>query len=426
MNILVLAPQWPDPPRQGAAIRNFHILQYLARRHSVTLLSFRPEGEIEEARIKSLCLRAEALPLPTRSTAQRVKTLLASPLPDMAWRLHSNLMRERVVELCRQERFDAIHVEGIEMTPYGLLARQIQNSKYEPAHSELKIENRKSKIENRMAYDAHNAEYLLQRRAFTTDATRAARLPKTTYSLAQWWRLRRFEREVCLASSHVLAVSEADAAALRRLAPPIAGRITLLPNGVDPAYWSRDAAYPRPDMPASDALVFDGSMDFRPNVDAVTWFASEVWPHIKAERPGAQFFIVGRNPSPAVLSLRNTPGITVTGEVDDPRGWVAGATVYVVPMRMGGGVRLKVLQAMSMGCAIVSTQMGAEGIDVRHDREMLVHRSASDFAQATLSLLADKERRANLGNAARALAASRYSWERLLPVLDRVYPVSMA
>lgn len=413
MNILVLAPQWPDPPRQGAAIRNFHILQYLARRHTVTLLTFKPEGEIEESRIKSLCLRAEALPLPTRSTAARLKTLVSSPLPDMAWRLHSNLMRERVAELCRQEHFDAIHVEGIEMAPYGLLAKQIQN--------------RKSKIENSLAYDAHNAEYLLQRRAFTTDAPHPARSPKAAYSLAQWWRLRRFEREVCLASRHVLAVSEADAAALHRLAPSIAGRITLLPNGVDPAYWSRDAAYPSPDMPASgDTLVFDGSMDFRPNVDAVTWFASEVWPLIRIERPGAQFFIVGRNPSPAVISLRSTPGIIVTGTVDDPRGWVAGGTVYVVPMRMGGGVRLKVLQAMSMGCAIVSTPMGAEGIDVRHGREMLIHRSASDFAQATLSLLADEERRASLSHAARELAASRFSWERLLPVLDRIYPISMA
>ncbi|HYP41629.1 MAG TPA: glycosyltransferase family 4 protein [Chloroflexia bacterium] len=412
MNILVLAPQWPDPPRQGAAIRNFHIVQYLARRHAVTLLTFRPEGEIEEARIKSLCLRAEALPLPTRSTAARLKTLVSSPLPDMAWRLHSNHMRERVAELCRREQFDAIHVEGIEMAPYGLLAQQ--------------IESQKSRVKNWMAYDAHNAEYLLQRRAFTTDARYHARFPKAVYSLTQWWRLRRFEREVCLASRHVLAVSDVDAAALRRLAPSAAGRITLLPNGVDPTYWSREADYPRPDMPASNTLVFDGSMDFRPNVDAVTWFASEVWPLIRAERRGAQFCIVGRNPSPAVLSLRSTPGITVTGAVDDPRGWVAGATVYVVPMRMGGGVRLKVLQAMSMGCAIVSTPVGAGGIDVRHGREMLINRSASDFAQATLSLLADKDRRATLGDAARELVASRYSWERLLPALDRVFPISMA
>lgn len=416
MNILVLAPQWPDPPRQGAAIRNFHILQYLARRHAVTLLTFKPEGEIEESRINSLCLRAEALPLPSRSITARLKTLAASPLPDMAWRLHSNLMRERVTELCKQQHFDAIHVEGIEMAPYGLLARQIENPGALWA----------TKIENSLSYDAHNAEYLLQRRAFATDARHPARLPKAAYSLAQWWRLRGFEREVCMASRHVLAVSEADAAALRRLAPSIAGRITLLPNGVDPAYWSREAAYPRPDMPASDNLVFDGSMDFRPNVDAVTWFASEVWPLIRAERPGARFFIVGRNPSPAVLALRNTPGIIVTGAVDDPRGWVAGATVYVVPMRMGGGVRLKVLQAMAMRCAIVSTPMGAEGINVQHGREMLIHPSASDFAQAALSLLADKERRTTLGNAARELAVSRYSWNRLLPMLDRVYPVSVA
>jgi glycosyltransferase involved in cell wall biosynthesis len=162
-------------------------------------------------------------------------------------------------------------------------------------------------------------------------------------------------------------------------------------------------------------------MDFRPNVDAVLWFAGEVWPRINAERPGARFFIVGRNPSPQVLSLRETPGITVTGTVDDPRPWVASADVYVVPMRMGGGVRLKALQAMSMGCAVVSTSMGADGIDVRHNEHLLLANSASDFSQATLSLLDDPAHRAALGIAARTLVSTRYAWEALLPTLDRLY-----
>ena len=406
--ILVLAPQWPDPPRQGAAIRNLQILLYLASRHKVTLLTFTPDGPVDKSRLEEACEYIEIVPPPVRTTAQRLKTLALSPLPDMAWRLHSNLMRERIRTLTETTAFDAIHTEGIEMAPYALLA--------------LDILARRG-IKSSVTYDAHNAEYLLQRRAFTTDLPHLRRLPKAIYSLAQWWRLRKFERDFCLASDHILAVSEADARALGRLYPSIPARTLLLPNGVDPAYWSRDASFPQEEIPTSGSptLVFDGTMDFRPNVDAVLWFAGNVWPRIKAERPDSRFFIVGRNPSPQVLSLSETPGITVTGTVDDPRPWVASADVYVVPMRMGGGVRLKVLQAMSMGCAVVSTPMGADGIDVHNNEHLLLANSASDFALATLTLLDDPAHRAALGTAARSLVSTRYAWDVLLPTLDELY-----
>jgi sugar transferase (PEP-CTERM/EpsH1 system associated) len=409
MRILVLAPQWPDPPRQGAAIRNLHILLYLAQRHRVTLLTFASDGEMDKSRLERLCDHVEVLPAPARSTQQRLRTLLSSPLPDMAWRLRSDAMMERVLDLCKHTTFDAIHTEGIEMAPYALAAQDTYNGK------------------SGIIYDAHNAEYLLQRRAFTTDLTRTQRWPKAFYSLAQWWRLRRFEREICLASRRVLAVSERDKAALLRLSPGIGGRIKVLPNGVDPDYWARDAEYPStPVGDTGEILVFDGSMDFRPNVDAVQWFASEVWPLLRAERPHACFYIVGRNPTREVLALGNVPGITVTGAVDDPRSWVAAATVYVVPMRIGGGVRLKVLQAMAMGCALVSTPVGVEGIAVQDGKEVVIARSARSFAHATLSLLADPQRRTALGDAAREIAVTRYAWQTLLPTLDQVYPRTIA
>ena len=406
--ILVLAPQWPDPPRQGAAIRNVQILLYLASRHKVTLLTFEPDGPVDKSRLEAACEHVEILPAPVRSKAQRLKTLASSPLPDMAWRLHSNLMRERVRTLVETTPFEAIHTEGMEMALYALLAQDVLSRRG---------------IKASITYDAHNAEYLLQRRAFTTDLPRPRRLPHALYSLAQWWRLRNFERKFCLAADHIIAVSEADARALGRLSPSIPSRTVILPNGVDPAYWSRHASFLREDIPthSGDTLIFDGTMDFRPNVDAVLWFAAEVWPRIRAERSDARFFIVGRNPSPQVLSLGETPGITVTGTVEDPRPWVASADVYVVPMRMGGGVRLKVLQALAMECAVVSTPMGAEGIAVTHNEHLLLASIAQDFAQAILTLLDDPMRRAALGTAARDLVSTRYAWDALLPTLDSLY-----
>jgi sugar transferase (PEP-CTERM/EpsH1 system associated) len=410
MKILVLAPQWPDPPRQGAAIRNLHVLLYLAQRHDVTLLTFTPEGGVlERSRIEGVC-RAEVLPAPSRSARQRLRTLLTPRQADMAWRLHSEAMRERVRQLCEKESFDAIHVEGIEMMPYGLQARDVRNQK-----SEIR-----SQI---LTYDAHNAEYLLQRRAFTTDLREPKAWPKAFYSLVQWWRLREFERRASEASDHIIAVSESDRQALTSLAPGAAGRTLLLPNGVDTEYWSLSADYPKGNVSLAEcSLVFDGTMDFRPNVDAAVWFAEEIWPLVYKEQPDARFYIVGRNPAPEVRALADLPSVTVTGTVDDPRAWVAGATVYVVPLRMGGGTRLKVLQAMAMERAIVSTTVGAEGITVEHPGQVLLANSPTSFARATLDLLADPARRLAMGRAAREFVKSRYAWPVVLPALDSIYP----
>jgi sugar transferase (PEP-CTERM/EpsH1 system associated) len=389
---------------QGAAIRNVQITLHLARKHEVTFLTFEagPGVGPEMHDLRAACHRVEVLATPTRTNRQRLVRLLASPLPDMAWRLRSDAMWNLVEQLCKQEKFDAIPVLGIEMAPYVLLAARLLP-------------------EARMVYDAHNAEYLLQRRAFTTDIRHIRRFPRALYSLIQWYRLRRFERHVALVSKRVLAVSPADVDAISRLSGALSNRVVLLPNGVEPSYWAPNAVMPQDVLVGQSALVFDGTMDFRPNIDAVLWFASEVWPLVRAERPHSRFYIVGRNPAPEVLALSEDTGIIVTGAVDDTRPWVAGAEVYVVPMRMGGGVRLKVLQAMSMACAIVSTPMGAEGIALRPGKDMLITFSAKGFANAILLLLSARDRRLALGRSARELVTSLYSWDSLLPVLDEIY-----
>lgn len=320
----------------------------------------------------------------------------------MAWRLRSLALWDSVAHLCRQERYDAVHVEGIEMAPYGLLALKSGCAT--------------------LTYDAHNAEYLLQRRAFTTDVADARKLPRALYSLVQWWRLLALEREVCLRSAHILSVSEADSRALARIAPLAATKITVLPNGVDTVYWSPGAISPSSITLPANSVVFDGTMDFRPNVDAALWFVRYVWPLIRREMPDAQFYIVGRNPAPQVLALAAAPGVVVTGAVDDTRPYVAQASVYVVPMRMGGGVRLKFLQALSMERAVVSTPMGAEGVGITAGKEVILSRSPEAFAGAVTSLLNNPARREQIGAAARSLVYSRYAWPSLLPTLDRLYP----
>ena len=410
MHLLFLTPQLPFPPTQGAAIRNSALLAGLAAGHTVDLLTFAPAtmapgswpGGAGPALPGAPALgRLMLVPPPQRGLRARFGTLLLTGLPDMARRLESPALAAALVRALQTTAYDWVIAEGIEMAPY------------------LRLVPRTGPGAPRRLLDAHNAEYLLQQRVFLGDLRTAYR-PRTAvgaaYSLIQWRRLRRYERAACRAADAVTAVSPADRDALIALDPALA--VTVVPNGVDLAAWAPEAVPPDPAVAALRAagplVVFDGSMDFRPNVDAVRWFCATCWPRIRAAHPTATFAIVGRQPSPAVQALAAHPGVQVTGAVADPRPWVAGADVYVVPMRMGGGVRLKVLQALALGRPLVSTRLGAEGIAVVGGRDLLLADTPTDFTAAVLALLADPARGIALGQAARR-AVEPYAWAHLVP-----------
>lgn len=403
MKLLFLTPQFPYPPHQGTTIRNFHLLAGLAQRHDVALLSFADSSQVSHnTPLQELCYRIETVPAPpSRSISQRLHTTLFSTQPDMALRLPSRQFQAHLEKWLRTERFDVVQVEGIEMGPYALALR----------------ERRLLEDHTQLVFDDHNAEYVLQRRACLTDARHPQRWPAAAYSLMQWLKLRRYERAVCRAATQVVAVSEADARALRRLVPGL--QPAVVPNGVDVDFFRPDPARETHDQPVT--LVFTGKMDFRPNVDAMLWFCDQILPRIWAARPDAQLIIVGREPHERVRALGERPNITVTGYVDDIRPFVAGAQVFVVPLRMGGGTRLKVLQAMAMGKAIVSTTIGAEGIAGHPGEHLLLADTPAEFATAVLTLLRDAERRRTLGHRARHLVEREYAWNAIVPRMDELY-----
>ncbi|MBC7262742.1 MAG: glycosyltransferase [Chloroflexi bacterium] len=399
--ILFLTPQLPYPPEQGTAIRNYNIIANVAQRHEIHLLSFvsSPAALKAAAPLHSLCCTLESVPAPKRTIWQRL-SLLATPWPDIAHRLASPLFSERLAMMLSTHDFDVLQVEGLEMAPYGYqaLARR-QN------HRPL------------LVFDAHNAEYLLQHRIAKIDWHTAWRWPGALYSTVQWLKLRRYEGDFCHRVDAVVAVSDADAQALARLVPGL--KPLVLPNGVDIAYYQAPDIVPAALGP--EALVFTGKMDFRPNVDAVLWFANEVLPLIRERAPQARFYIVGKNPHARLDVLRERPEVVVTGYVEDVRPYIAAAAVYVVPMRTGGGTRLKVLEAMAMGKAIVSTTLGCEGVYLQNGYEALLADTPRDFADAVLALLANGPRRAELGQAAAFFVAEHYDWRRLVPRLEQVY-----
>jgi sugar transferase (PEP-CTERM/EpsH1 system associated) len=406
--ILFLTPQLLYPPQQGGALRAFNLLAGLAARHTLHLLTLLQPGEhlAPDSPLFRLCARVEAVPAPLpRPLHRRLAATLFSPLPDMALRLPSPAFSARLANLLSQERYDIVQAESLEMAPFLLQAGG-------QARRAL------------LVFDDFNAEYLLQRRAWETDARAARHWPAALYSWVQWHKIRRYEAQVCRAANLVIAVSEMDASALKEIAP--AARVAVVPNGVDTTYFSNgSAAGPGPATTPCD-IVFTGKMDFRPNVDAVLWFGREVLPRIRAEEPAARFLIVGQNPHPRLRALADDPAVKLTGRVPDARPYMAAAAVYVVPMRIGGGTRLKVLEAMAMGKAIVSTSLGCEGYPVRDGGELLIADSPAEFARAVVALLRDPARRLRLGQAAREFAVSRYDWRVIVPRLEAAYTLARA
>lgn len=395
MKILFLTPQLPYPPRKGGTIRAYNFIKCLAPRHEVSVLSLAAPGGGDAAALGAYCQRVETVPLPARSVLGRLLTVAGSPHPDMHWRLASQEYEERLRLLLAQESFHIVQVESLEMARYWLAVGAARPGP-------------------RAVLDELNAEYLLQERAFHTDRRHPRRWPGALYSLIQWQKLRRYEAAACRAFDGVIAVSEPDRAALQRLAPGL--RVAVVPHGVDTAYF-RPLARENP----PSQLVFCGTMDFRPNVDAALWFHQEIWPLVRRQVPEAWFAIVGANPTAAVRRLARAPGVLVTGEVEDTRPYLAESWACVVPLRFGAGARLKVLEAMAMGVPVVSTSMGAEGLEVEPERHLLVADQPLAFAQALLRLHQDPQLRRRLATEARRLAEEKYDWQKIAPRLEQLY-----
>ncbi|MFQ6013837.1 MAG: glycosyltransferase [Anaerolineae bacterium] len=416
MRILFLTPQLPYPPYQGTSLRNYNLIRSLAERHEVHLLSFiQPGDDLARASpLKQLCRTFTAVPAPRRSPLHRFLSLLFSPQPDMALRLPSQEFHTRLGHTLREQALDVVQVEGIEMAQYGLWL--MVNS-----HKPSAIGHQPSAISHRplAVFDDHNAEYVLQRTAFQSDVRQPTRWMAAFYSFVQWHKLARYERWVCRHADRVVAVSEADARAIEQLVPDL--EVAVVPNGVDTEHYR-----PRSQLPTSKSLVFTGKMDFRPNVDAVLWFCQEILPFIIEQIPEVHFYVVGQQPHSRLSHLADQPHVTLTGRVDDVRPYIAGAGVYVVPLRMGSGTRLKVLQAMAMGQAIVSTSLGCEGISLCPGREAVLADTPPDFARQVVALLSDVGRRKELGRNARLLAETHYDWRVIVPGLEKVYEEARA
>ena len=397
--ILMLTPQLPYPPHQGTSLRNLHILKALSERHSVTLLSFAERDRPQEIEpLTSLCRVLEPVPAPTRSTRDRMLQLATSPLPDVAMRLRSDDFSSALLKALRAEHYDAVQVEGIELAWYIDSIRKV---------SPL----------TKVVLDCHNAETELQRRARRAGLPNPARWPAVVYSSIQVRRLARFEGWALREADAVIAVSGADRTYLTHVLGYTAKEITVIPNTIDVVEYAGGIPV---DGEVSYDLVFTGKMDYRPNSDGVLWFAEHVWPVLKRQRPETTWAIVGQRPDKGIDALKKQDGITVTGRVPHVQPYISAASVYIIPLRIGSGTRLKLIEAMAAGKAIISTGLGAEGVDIVEGTHIILADTADEWVAAIIQLLNDGILRSKLGAAAREIAA-KYDWRQTIPTINTVY-----
>ncbi len=399
MRILFLTSELPFPPYAGAPMRNFGIIEGLAH-HEIWLLSFHSKQAIDPGQtpLARLCAAIRTVPTPARTTSERLRTLFLSGDADLARRFYSPAFVDQLRDWLTGTHFDVIQIENLEMAIYLPIIRESQPG-------------------TPVVYDAHNAEYALQQRIYETERAALSSLPGALYSYTQARRVRRLEQEVCRTVDYVIAVSETDAGLLRALAPQTP--ITVIPNGIPAHLYTQMAAEPV-DL-EKPALVFTGKMDYRPNVDAALWFGQEILPLVRQELPNAHFYVVGQSPHPRLDVLRGQCGITLTGLVPAVLPYLQAASVFVVPLRMGSGTRLKVLEAMAAACPIVSTAIGVQGLAITDGREVIIADTTREFARSVIRLYRDPEQARALGEQARAFVRARYDWSVLLPRLEAVY-----
>ncbi len=397
MNILLLTADLPYPSESGAAIRSIGLIRGLtAAGHRLTLLSFAEKSPASDGNpLFQLCESVHVVPLPHHGKLKRIAKLILSDQADMAFRLASAEFARILGRLLQENAFDLIQFSGIELGCYLSLIRA-------------------DKKNAKVVYDAQNAEAQLQRVVAQVDREDIRRLPAAIYSSIQSARLQRFERAICRDVDAIIAVSDEDRDFLEKHggAPAF-----VMPNGVAVVNYEPPAGTAREPY----QLVFSGKMDYRPNVDAVEWFHNAVFPLVREQLPQTRLLIVGRNPHRRLKSLAADESVQVTGWVESVQPYIHKAAIYVVPLRMGSGTRLKILQAMAAGCAVVSTSIGAAGLNDDAREALTIADDAQEFAQAIILLLEDERRRRELGRLALAQVSVHYDWSALIPRLLRAY-----
>lgn len=381
-------------------MRNWALLRALAALgHRTTLVAYdAPDATEGLGEVKRVCECVEYIPPPEtartrRNSMSRLRSL-AAQVPHGAWKYQSKKMSARLAELLGTGVFDAVICNEI----YVLI-------------------NLPRPCPVPLVLDKQDVTHLILRRYLDHESNPALR----AYGWLEHAKLQRWERQACASARLVVACSETDASWLRALCPE--ARISVVPNVIDVD------AYAVGDPGEENTLLYCGSIEWYPNRDAVQFFLSEVMPVLRREAPGAKLIVTGSKASPEFMRYVRKGEVEFTGRVPDVRPVIAKCAVSIVPLRIGSGTRLKILEAAAMGKAVVSTQLGAEGLDFAEGTEIELADTPQEFARAVAYLLADPQRRASIGLAARRRVEAQYTLrsveKAMAAALETMMPVPL-
>jgi len=383
--LLFIAHRVPYPPDKGERVRAFHEIRALADHFRVTVaaLAHTPADVQAAQELKRWCDRVITDRAGGRAGLLRGAAAMLRGKSATEGYFHSRRLSRALKREAAGEPFDVIFAYCSSALPYALAV---------PARARVAD-----------LVDADSAKWAAY--------AQSARWPKSWLYRREAAGVRRLERQALQACDAVVLVSRAEAEAM----DAASNKVIAVGNGVDTDYFQPQA---RP-QDGPPTLVFTGTMDYRPNVEGVCWFAEEIWPALRRERPDLRLAIVGRNPAPAVRRLAETPGVHVTGSVPDVRPYLASATLAVAPLLMARGIQNKVLEAMAMGRAVVASPAAIEGLEVQPSAEVIEAQPPDQWQREILDLLQNDARRQAIEHAARACVERRFTWTaRLKPLVD--------
>jgi sugar transferase (PEP-CTERM/EpsH1 system associated) len=385
MNICFVTSRFPFPIVKGDTLRAYHQIRELSRQHSVHLIAA-TEIDVAPADLRELQQFCTGIDLVKIGRARSFATVaalgVASRLPLQVLYFLAPAFKSAVDRARSSQRFDVIHAQTIRVAPAVLPATDV------PVVFDF--------------MDSYGANVATRREL-------VGPLKRRVYDL-ECARVTAYERDVARRATGGVVIAALDR---DTIGDP---RLAIAPNGVDLEAFGFYAGDRDP-----ETLVFTGNMGYQPNVDAVTWFAAECWPALRAKRPNLRFLIVGARPTPAVTALARLPGIAVTGRVESMVPYLQRATISVCPIRCGSGMQNKLLEAMSTGAPVVTTDFANRGIGAVAGRDLAVAADAGEFAAAVLRLLDEPAERARLANSARAWVEATYGWSRHAEILVDEY-----
>lgn len=385
MNILFLTKELPYPPDSGFRNRTFHLIKGLACRHKVSLVCF-GDKNVKLDGISPYCAAIERLePKKQSKTVWKLFLSLFCAQPYSVISRFDPHMKAKVKDLLASGHFDLFICDSI----------------YQAGHM--------PDADIPKVITEHNIESSIMRRYASV-----AENPLIKFGIwIEYLKMRLYEHATWKKFDLCLVCSAAEKHELQKRVPML--KADVVSNGVDLGYFTNTS----PEI-KKHLLVYVGQMNWQPNIDAVVYFLKEMYPRIKADVSDVSFSIVGSNPPEAIKKLAQENGAKTTGYVPDTRPIVSQAEVFVVPLRIGGGTRLKILEAMAMGKAIVSTSIGCEGIGAEHEKNILIADSQEDFAKSVIRIFNDTTLRDNLGVAARKFVEKNYSWENIGQKLNTI------